>query len=248
MDDFIDKVVLITGAARGLGQELALAFSSLGASVAANDINPLSLDQTVDRIHQAGGKATAHVFDIAKRMPIEALVTQVLEYYGRIDILVNHACVEPDASLLEMDEWEYHRTLDVNLGGAFFTMQQVGRVMRQQGAGKIVNLISTSGKKNYIKGHAAHLASQAGLIGLTQAAAPELSAYHIRVNAICEGTVDIIPGPAPLWDSTTFRDWQGTLPDLKLGNRLSQVSLVLFLCSGAASELSGQILSLPIGV
>ena len=92
MNEFIDKVVLITGAGRGLGREVALAFSSLGANVAANDINPISLDDTVGHIHQAGGKATSYVFDIAKSMPIEALVAQVFDKYGRIDILINHAC------------------------------------------------------------------------------------------------------------------------------------------------------------
>jgi 3-oxoacyl-[acyl-carrier protein] reductase len=245
MDDFINKVVLITGAARGLGQEVALAFSSLGARVAANDINPVSLDETVGRIHHAGGKATSYVFDIAKRMPIEAMVAQVLEHYGRIDILVNHACVQPDASLLEMDEWEYHRTLDVNLGGPFFTMQQVGRVMRQQGAGAIINLISTSGKKIILKGHAAHLASQAGLIGLTQAAARELSAYHIRVNVISDGPLEIGPLSSPAWDSTSFHRWQEAHPELNPGDRTRLVNLVLFSCSGAASSLTGQVLSPP---
>jgi NAD(P)-dependent dehydrogenase (short-subunit alcohol dehydrogenase family) len=75
-------------------------------------------------------------------MPIEGMVAQVVEHFGRIDILVNHATVEPDAYLLDMDEWEFHRTLDVNLGGPFFCMQQVGRIMRQLGGGTMVNIIS----------------------------------------------------------------------------------------------------------
>jgi NAD(P)-dependent dehydrogenase (short-subunit alcohol dehydrogenase family) len=127
MDEFTGKVVLITGAGRGLGREAAIAFSSFGGRVAANDINPLSLDETVNHIIQNGGTARPYVFDIAKRMPIEGMVAQVLDHFGRIDILINHATVAPHASLLEMDEWEFHRTLDVNLGGPFFTMQQVGR-------------------------------------------------------------------------------------------------------------------------
>ena len=192
MNEFVDKVVLITGAGRGAGQAVALAFSSLGAIVAANDINPVSLDETISQIQQAGGKVGAYVFDIAKRMPIEGLVTQVVDQFGRIDILVNHASVQPDASLLEMDEWEFHRTLDVNLGGPFFTMQQVGRVMRQQGGGVMVNLISGWGQERIQKGHAAHLASQAGVIGLTRAAAHELSAYQIRVNTVCHGSTDMV--------------------------------------------------------
>ncbi len=245
MDEFADKVVLITGAGRGLGRELALAFSALGASVAANDVNPISLDETIELIHNAGGNATPYVFDIAKRMPIEALVAQVLDHYGRIDILINHACVEPDISLLDMDEWEFHRTLDVNLGGPFFTVQQVGRIMRQQGAGSIVNLISLVGGQDFQKGHAAHLTSQVGLIGLTQAAASELSAFNIRVNAVFDGPLGIGPAPSSSWDVAAFRLWKESLPDLKLGGRAGLVSLVLFECSPAASGLTGQVLSLP---
>jgi len=246
MDEFIDKVVLITGAGRGLGRELALAFSTLGAAVAANDINPISLDETVEQIHQAGGKATSYVFDIAKRMPIEALVAQVIDHYGRIDVLVNCASVNPDASLLDMDEWEFHRTIDVNLGGPFFTMQQVGRVMRQQGAGAIVNLISITGSQDFRKGHAAHAASQAGLIGLTQAAAGEFSAYHIRVNAVCSYPLERCLVVESEWNLTSFHRWQETLPDLALEDHKDLVSLVLFMCSAAAKSLTGQVISLPL--
>ena len=243
MDEFNDQVVLITGAGRGLGQELAVLFSSLGARVAANDINPVSLDKTVDRILKSGGEASPYVFDIAKRMPIEAMVAQVLEHYGRIDILINHARVEPDASILEMDEWEFHRTMDVNLGGYFFTTQQVGRVMRQQGAGTIVNLISNGGRVDIRKGRATQLASQAGLIGLTRAAARELITHHIRVNAVFDGQLDVGFVPFPELDFTTYQHWWDGHPELKLCAQSAVLSLVVFVCSRAASSLTGQILS-----
>ena len=97
MDDFVGKVALITGAGRGIGREIAWAFSSLKTMVAANDINPINLDETVDQILQTGGNAKAYVFDIAKRMPIEGMVSQVVDNLGRIDFLVNCASVEPDA-------------------------------------------------------------------------------------------------------------------------------------------------------
>src|SRR5512139_1169331 len=111
MDEFDGKVVLITGAGRGMGREVALAFSTLGAIVAANDINPMNLDEMVGQITGMGGRARAFLADIAKRMPAEALVTQVLDQYSHLDILINHASVEPDDSILDMDEWEFHRTL-----------------------------------------------------------------------------------------------------------------------------------------
>jgi 3-oxoacyl-[acyl-carrier protein] reductase len=247
MDEFGDKVVLITGAGRGAGREIALAISSLGAVVAANDINPISLDETVSQIQQAGGKAGAYVFDIAKRMPIEGLVAQVLDHFSRIDILVNHASVQPDASLLDMDEWEFHRTLDVNLGGPFFTMQQVGRVMRQQGGGVMVNLLSGLEHGHIQKGHTALSASQAGVVGLTRTAADELFAYNIRVNSVIHGSIDMSLIPSQDWDATTFHHWLESFPNLGQGDYQNLVRTVLFLCSNTASSLTGLIISVDSG-
>jgi 3-oxoacyl-[acyl-carrier protein] reductase len=242
MDEFVGKVALITGAGHGMGQELALAFSVLGVSVAANDINPISLDAMVSQILQAGGIARAYVFDVAKRMPIEAMVAQVLEHFGHIDILVNHASVEPDAYLLEMDEWDFHRTMDVNLGGPFFCIQQVGRIMRQQGGGAVVNIVSTFGQVVLKKGHSAHLASQVGLVGLTQAAAQELSAHNIRVNAVCHGSNAMGLVSTQAWDMAAYQQWQLAMPALQLGDHSDLVRLVLFLCSQDASSITGQVI------
>jgi NAD(P)-dependent dehydrogenase (short-subunit alcohol dehydrogenase family) len=246
MDDFADKVTLITGAGRGIGREIALQFARMGAALAVNDINPVNLDETLNQIVLAGGTARAYVFDIAKRMPVEGMVAKVEENFGRIDILINHATVKPDASLLEMDEWEFHRTLDVNLAGPYFTMQQVGRVMQQQGGGSIVNLISGSAQNHFRKGHTAHAASQAGLLGLTLAAASELSVHHIQVNAVCLGLV--ISGIIPLAsnDLTGFHSWSESYPQLRLGDHPQLVNTVLFLCSQEASSITGQIITFEI--
>jgi len=247
MDEFAHKVALITGAGGGIGREITLAFASLGVSVAANDINPLRLDETVNQVLQAGGTARPYIFDVAKRMPIEGMMAQVLENFGRIDILVNHAGVQPDASLLDMDEWEFHRTLDVNLGGPFFCMQQVGRVMQQQGGGSIVNLISFAGWKQFHKGHTAHSASQVGLLGLTQAAAIELEPYHIRVNAVCFGSSMMSITPPSVLDTTQVNAWREMHSQMKLGDHPDLVSLVLYLCTPGAESLNGQIITINNG-
>lgn len=240
--EFAGKVALITGAGRGLGREIALAFASLGAAVAANDINPINLDETVNLVTQAGGSARAYVFDTARRMPIEAMLSQVLDHFGHVDILVNQASVSPHAPVLDMDEWDFHRTLDVNLGGAFFCMQQVGRAMRQQGSGSMVNVVSY-GPSQESSGHSAYLASQAGLAGLTQAAASELFAYNIRLNAVCD--CPQVPGwqGSPDWDEILYHRWQKSLPVGHAGVNNPLVSLVLFLCSQGASPLIGQVIS-----
>ena len=142
MADFKGKVVLITGAGKGSGRKLAEAFARQGATVAANDISPINIEEAVEEIRAQGGDARAYVDDIAKKVGAQALIKQVEDDLGRIDILVNHAAVEPRSPLLDMDEWDWHRVLDVNLTGAFLVTQSVGRVMREQGGGIIINLLA----------------------------------------------------------------------------------------------------------
>jgi NAD(P)-dependent dehydrogenase (short-subunit alcohol dehydrogenase family) len=248
MTEFTNHVVLITGAGRGIGRAIAEAFAAQGAIVAANDINPVNLDETVRRITAAGGCARGYVFDVAKRMPIHGLVSQVLDDWGRIDILINNAAVEPHASLLEMDEWDFHRTLDVNLAGPFFTMQLAGRAMRDQGGGVIVNLASIAGRAHGLKDRSAYVASKMGLIGLTREAARELAAYNIRVNAVCPGIIETECIATQRQDETVLRKWLEDIPQGRLGAPADVVGLVLFLCSPAAAYLTGQAIHVDGGL
>ena len=100
----------------------------------------------VAEIVARGGKAKAYIEDVAKKVGVQYLVNSVEEDFGGIDILVNHAAVEPHTSLLDMDEWDWHRTLDVNLTGAFLMIQSVGRVMTGKGKGEILNIVAGSGR------------------------------------------------------------------------------------------------------
>src|SRR5688572_17977158 len=188
MNRFKDKVVLITGAGKGSGRLLAQAFAKCGATVAANDISPVNVEEVVEQIIANGGTARAYIDDIAKKVGAQHIVNQVEDDFGRIDILVNHATVEPHISLLDMDEWDWHRVLDVNLTGAFLMIQSVGRVMRaasasgSNGSGVSINLITV--RHDSAEGEAALAASMQGLNGLTQSAANELSQYGLRVCAV----------------------------------------------------------------
>ena len=174
--------MLITGAGKGMGRALAERFAALGARVAANDISPVNLDQVVA---QGAGRITAYVDDTAKKVAAQSIVKQVEDDLGGIDILINHASVEPHVALLDMDEWDWHRVLDVNLTGAFLMMQSAGRVMRAQGAGVIVNLISAASPA--AGNAAAYLASLHGLAALTRYAAAELGPHGIHVHAVGTG-------------------------------------------------------------
>ena len=187
MTEFKGKVVLITGAGKGAGRNLAVAFAKHGATVAANDISPINVEEVVKEINAVGGGSRAYIEDVAKKVGAQALVKQVEDDFGRIDILVNHAAVEPRSPLLDMDEWDWHRTLDVNLTGAFLMTQSVGRVMREQGGGVIINLVSETGRDESPM-RAAFFVSMAGLESFSQQAAGELAPYGIRVHAVKTNT------------------------------------------------------------
>jgi len=180
-----DKVVLITGAGKGAGRALALAFAERGAIVAANDISPVNVELVVAEIESRGGRAKAYIEDVAKKVGAQYLVNSVEDDFGGIDILVNHAAVEPHTSLLDMDEWDWHRTLDVNLTGAFLMIQSTGRVMKEKGKGEILNIVAGSGKGgDAALNAAAYQSSMAGLAELSNQAGRELSPHGIRVYAI----------------------------------------------------------------
>lgn len=183
MNDLKDKVVLITGAGKGAGRTLAEALAEQGAIVAANDISPINVDEVVSEINARGGKASSYIEDVAKKVGAQALVKAVEDDLGNIDILINHAAVKPHSSLLAMDEWDWHRTLDVNLTGAFLMMQSAGRVMREKSKGKIINIVTGAGTSEE-KDAGAYLSSKAGLAALSHQADQELSPYGIRVYAI----------------------------------------------------------------
>jgi NAD(P)-dependent dehydrogenase (short-subunit alcohol dehydrogenase family) len=231
MRDFEGKVVLVTGAGRGAGRAIAQAFAEQGAILAVNDITPINLDETVAGIREAGAQVKDYIFDIAKRLPARALVEEITGDWGRLDILINHANVRPRASILEMDEWDWQRTLDVNLSGAFYLMQSAGRTMREQGGGVIIHIGSSIEGLPGFNDRAAYLASMTGLLGLSRSAAREFEAYNIRVNMVCTGLAE-----------GSFH------PSLEQAESYAQVAgLALFLCSPAAEHIRGQVFNLEDG-
>lgn len=179
-----DKVVLITGAGKGMGRALAEALAERGAFIAANDISPINVEQLVAQILANGGKAKAYIEDVAKKVGVQSLIHDVEDDLGKIDILINHAAVQPHTLLLNMDEWDWHRTLDVNLTGAFLMMQSVGRTMRaSSGHGVILNIVAGAGE-GLSQEAGAYIASKAGLAALSHQADKEFSLHGIRVHAV----------------------------------------------------------------
>jgi NAD(P)-dependent dehydrogenase (short-subunit alcohol dehydrogenase family) len=247
MTDFADAVVLVTGAGRGIGRAIATAFAAQGAIVALNDLAPVNLDETLRQIGVAGGRAKDYLFDVARKMPVLEMVDQVVQDWGRINVLVNNAAVEPRGRLLDLDEWDWRRTLDVNLSGAFFTIQAAGRVMRAQGGGAIVNIAGSAAEAAGLADRAASQASKLGLVGLTRAAAAELAPYNIRVNAVCPGLVATELTTRFIQDEAALNRRLENIPQSRVGQPGEIASLVLFLSGRASAYITGQVITVDGG-
>ena len=182
MNNLKDKVILITGAGRGNGRKLAEELARRGAIVALNDISPINVEEVEAGIRAEGGRAKSFVEDVAKKVGAQMLVKEVEDAFGKIDILINHAAVEPHTPLLDMDEWDWHRTLDVNLTGTFLMTQSVGRVMRAKGSGVILCLGAGAGERSKEAG--AYLTSKAAVSEFAHQADRELSRHGVRVHAV----------------------------------------------------------------
>jgi NAD(P)-dependent dehydrogenase (short-subunit alcohol dehydrogenase family) len=176
-----DKVVLITGAGRGLGKALAVHLAAQGARMVVNDINPDTAEATVKEISEAGGQAIHLSADVANKMAVQTLHYEILEKWGRVDVLINNAAIEPLGPLLTTDEWAWDRAMNVNLKGAFLCTQTVARGMKEQGGGVILNI---GGWETGHEPHAAFVASKEGLAGFTRECAKELAGYGIRVEVM----------------------------------------------------------------
>jgi 3-oxoacyl-[acyl-carrier protein] reductase len=183
MDIFTNKVVLVTGAGKGTGRAVAEAFATRGAIVAANDISPMNVEALAAEINTNGGRAKAYVHDVAKKVAAQALINEIMDDSKRIDVLVNCANVEPRGPLLDMDEWDLHRVFEVNAIGAFIMTQSVGRVMRAQGGGVIVNVVKFPQGSD----QAAYAASRLAVAGLTLQAVEELGSHNVHIHAAVSG-------------------------------------------------------------
>jgi NAD(P)-dependent dehydrogenase (short-subunit alcohol dehydrogenase family) len=218
MTDFDGQVVLITGAGRGLGRALAQAFSSRGAIVAANDLTPTNLDITAAMIQNSGGRVKEYLYDVAMQQQAAAMIDEVIQDWGRLDVLVNNAAVAPRIPVIELDEWDWNRTLGVNLSGPFFLIQAVRPVMLRQNGGVILNIGAVMTDRTSRAGRAAYWASKAGLVELGRSAAEELAFDRIRVNTLCPGDLET-----------------------SLDRTIEQI---LYLASPAAETISGQVFDL----
>lgn len=223
-----ESIAMIVGAGRAPAQPLALALAQHGVSVAVNDLSPTLLDPLVDAAAGLPGRMRAYPADATRGMPLRAMIDEILDDWGAIDVLINNPRIQPAVPLIDMDEWDWQRTVEMNLSGPFMTMQLVARLMREQGNGVIINIIDANRERLDAPGASAYAATQSGLHQLSRRAAEEFLAYNIRVYTLClEG--------AAMFDRQGSAQADGAV---RTGGLLAQ--LAVFLSSPAAASLPGR--------
>lgn len=227
--DLSGKVALVTGAGAGIGRAVALTLARAGAAVCVNDVNPDHAERTVEMIQAAGGRTMSYVGDTSKRFNVSAMIEALRDELGGLHILINALQVDRRAEFLDVDEYDWRRVVDMNLGGAFNSMQLAARVMTAEGGGHVVNVLSPAALNAHTDG-VAYAASQSGMVGLTREAARALGPMGVRVNAV-------------VVDEKAFSDMAPRAADghqLDLAEQAARV--VLFLCSDGADLIAGQVI------
>ncbi len=243
MKDFEKKIVIVTGAARGIGAAIAQHFSSEGAVVAAVDTEEQALTDTVHKITELGGKALGYVGSVTERYFLDACVAELCKKYGGVDVLVNNAGIIRDNFLNKISEQDWDAVLSVNLKGPFLCCQAVIPKMRERQSGKIVNIISRSWLGN--PGQTNYAASKGGLVSLTRTLALELARYKINVNAVSPGLIDT-PMTQGLSDEVRAR-LLAMQPTKEMGTPDDIAYAVGFLASRRSHFITGQVLHVDGG-
>jgi NAD(P)-dependent dehydrogenase (short-subunit alcohol dehydrogenase family) len=232
-DRFTDKVVLITGAASGIGRATSLAFAAEGARVAILDRSADTLEAVHASLKDAGGVVLTIACDVSSPDQVEGAVKQVVDRFGRLDIAFNNAGVENKAAPVhEIDLAEWDRILGINLRGTFICMKHELAQMVKQGGGVVVNTSSGAGIRG-VEGGAAYAASKHAIIGLTRSAALDYAKHNIRVNAVLPGNIE-----TPMMDRFTGGDIQKAI-DLEPVGRLGKPEEIAEAVLWMASDLGG---------
>jgi 3-oxoacyl-[acyl-carrier protein] reductase len=240
-----DKVAFITGGARGIGKEIALAFAREGCDLAICDVNEAALADAQKEVESLGRTALTGVVDVTKQDQVDSFVQKTLDKFKKIDILINNAGITRDGLLVRMSESDWDAVLSVNLKGAFNCTKAVSKVMMKQRDGRIVNMASIIGVMGNA-GQVNYAASKGGLIAFTKSVAKELASRNVRANAIAPGFIET-DMTAKL--STELKEQMLKLIPLgKFGTAGDVASLAVFLSSDDSAYITGQVVQIDGGM
>lgn len=240
-----EPVALVTGAARGIGLAIARQLAETGMRVALLDVKPEAVEASARRLRADGVEAMSVAADVSDAETVRSAIAQVMEAWGRIDVLVNNAGICPMTPLDEITVEEWDLVLDVNLKGAFLCSQAVIPAMRDQQSGKIVNIASSAGQMGGISVGVHYSSSKAGILALTKSLA-RILAPHIQVNAVSPGTTE--SAMTRSWSDETLDSIVRQIPAGRLGQPADVAAAVRFLASPEADFITGQTLSVNGGL
>ncbi|MGH2560503.1 MAG: SDR family NAD(P)-dependent oxidoreductase [Thermomicrobiales bacterium] len=243
--DFAHQVVIVSGAARGIGRVIAQRFVAAGAAVVAVDRDPNGLDETCDDMLAA--QIVSVVADVSDEADAARIVATAMDRFGRLDVCVNNAAVAPHASLLDERVEVWDTVYAVNCRGTFLMTRAAARAMIDGGrGGRIVNFSSGVSRRGS-PGAAAYASSRAAVESVTRVAAVELAPHGILVNAVSPGLIDTQPKPLPPRMAEALGRRIPALPLARAGEAEEVASVVLFLASDAASYITGAVVNVDGG-
>lgn len=241
-----DKNVIITGATRGIGREIALTLAKNGANIAINYRNFNSeLEVLINEIKSFGVDVLAIKCDVSVSDDVDNFVKEVKSHFKTIDVLVNNAGITKDGLILRMKEEDFDDVLDVNLKGTFNTTKFVSSIMVRQKCGKIINISSVVGISGN-SGQCNYAASKAGVIGFSKSVARELSSRNINVNVIAPGYIntDMTKNLPDKIKEEVIK----SIPMKRIGEPKEVANLVLFLSSNLSDYITGQVINVDGGM
>ncbi len=240
-----DRIAVVTGAGRGIGQAIALKLAGEGADVVCVDLQADFVSETVGKVQKLGRKAWAVAANVADAASVDAAAGQILKEPGRVDILVNNAGITRDTLLMRMSEADWDAVLNINLKGTFLMTKAFARAFLKQKSGRIVNIASVIGLIGNA-GQCNYAASKAGVIGLTKSVARELASRGITANAIAPGFIETRMTEALNEEMRNALLKQ--IPLASLGQPEDVANAVLFFASPAARYVTGQVLAVDGGM
>ncbi len=238
-----NQVIVITGAAQGIGLTIAKYLNQRGAMLAIADINAQAAIQAVETLPIQNSIAIA--CDVTSESSVQAMADIVLEKFGRVDILINNAGYFPVRLFSDMSFAEWYKVIDINLNGTFLVSKAIYPIMIKQRHGKIINMASVSGRVGGF-GFTHYSASKAAVIGLTKALAKEAGSLGITVNAIAPGVIET-ETTKNVFPAFSLKEYTRSVPLQRLGTESDLQGVVSFLCSSGSDYMTGQVITVDGG-